>query len=429
MVAAVVAVLFAPSSSTASPYAWSLPEQIPGSSGGSGPLAAVDSQGVVTAVWARAQATAPTFMSASQRAPGGSWTDAAPVGDIEAYPLALDVGRNDVVTLLVWKDSGLFALRLAPGGSWSAPEPVVPAEVQLCTGLHARLDADGPQPMVAWNGGAECSDAPSRVLASVRGDDGSWSAPMTVSAPDFPASLGDLDVMRNGTATFAWVKRPGSDTESSVWLRERRPDGSWTPRQRLSHSGARNPDLSVVEGRFRLPRVRPAMVGWVKYVRPGVYFPHAATREANGKWHYKLLDDKKSNGVTVSAQGEQLAAWTTRSKHGTSLWARGANGFTGLWMRAQLVSPPESWHGAAEFAGTRLFWSGSLSGGGYPMVMERQWLGPEWAETHAISSSHLHGNNFAVAVGAGGLGCVVFGVQDRTTFEYSIQASCLGELA
>ena len=333
MAAAVLGVLLVPSPSNACcwTHEWSLPEQIPGSSGGQTPLAATDSRGVVTAVWASPEPgrRGIGFMSMSQQASGSGWTDAAPVGDIEAHPVALDVGPDNAVTLLVWNFSGLSALRLAPGGTWSAPEPVAPG-VDFCSRLGVRLDADGPQPIVAWNEPAGCLATPSRVVASVRGDDGTWSDPMTVSAPDLPASLGDLEVQLNGTATFVWVRRPGSAKESSVWLRERRPDGSWTPRERLSQNGAKDPDLAVEPGSARTTGVAYAMVGWVKYARPGVYLPHAATRDS-GKWHYKLLDDRSSSSVAVSVTTSvSLAAWSTRS----GLRARGTKS-AGLWTRVR----------------------------------------------------------------------------------------------
>jgi hypothetical protein len=409
MAAAVLGMLLAPSPSNGDFWVseWSLPEQIPGSSGGTTPLAATDSQGVVTAVWASPEPGQQLgFMSMSQRASDGGWTDAAPVGDLKARPVGMDIGPDDAVTLLVRDSSGLYALRRASGGTWSAPETVA-AGVESCTGM-ALLDADGPQPIVAWEEPG-CAATTPRILASVRGADGTWSDPMTVSAPNLPASLGDMEVQLNGTATFVWVSRPGSVKESSVWLRARRPDGSWTPRERLSKNGARYPDLAVIPGSVRGTGVGYAMVGWVKYARPGVYLPHAATRD-RGKWHYKLLDDRSSSSVAVSVTGERVAAWSTRS----ALRARGMEG-AGLWARVRQVSPTPG--SSLRFAGPRLFWSGSVAGGGRQLVMERDWSGPDWGAANAISSSHLSGGFSTTGQH------VVFGVRDPDTGAFSIQAA------
>jgi hypothetical protein len=416
MASVVLGVLLVPSPSNACcwTHEWSLPEQIPGSSGaaavvasvGRTPLAAADSRGVVTAVWASPELGSTVgLMSMSQRTSDGGWTDAAPVGDFGAQPVALDVGPHDAVTLLVWNYSGLYALRLASGGTWSAPEPVA-AGVRFCTTSDVRLDADGPQPIVAWN--EPCDATPSRVVASVRGDDGTWSDPTTVSAPDLPASLGDMEVQVNGTATFVWVRRPGSAKESSVWLRERRPDGSWTPRERLSQNGAKDPDLAVEPGFARTTGVAYALVGWVKYARPGVYLPHAATRD-NGKWHYKLLDDRGSYGVAVSVTGDSLTAWNTRS----ALWARGMKD-AGLWARVRQVSPEPG--SSLRFAGNSLFWLGRLTGGSRQLLLERDWSGTYWGATNALSSSQIYGDFSTTG------NHVVFGVYNADTEALSIQA-------
>lgn len=129
--------------------------------------------------------------------------------------------------------TGIYVTRLGQDNAWSAPEQVAGTR-RFSAPL---IDASGPAPIVAW---VSRETSPRRVLASVRRDDGSWTAPTAVSQIDRQAGLWmDFEVSADGTATFVWLQHPPGKDRKRVWLRERRPEGSWTPRIPLSRPGRR----------------------------------------------------------------------------------------------------------------------------------------------------------------------------------------------
>ena len=401
---------------SAVPDPWSLAEHVPDSQGGYAVVADAHSDGAVTAAWEVGGSSGASFLRAvtSQRAPDGTWSQAAPVVNRTSAPVALDVGPDDVANLLLRVHEGMVLTRMAPGGTWSEPERVPGTDSARGT----RLDASGPTPIVAWH--ARSGEA-RLIQVAARNPNGTWDGPTAVSPPGRLAKAPDVGVSADGTATVIW--RQDEEARGQIWSRVRHPDGTWEPRQAMSPLRAGMPDLSVAPG-------GTAVIGWPQRRQADrLVQPRVAHRNQAGVWSTDAVDewDNRVSEVTVLARGgsQAFATWSV----GSDLWAAARN--AGGWRRGKrLFYAGFDAQFAVTPASTRrnvyLLWSVNLtssgSGNDY-IVMGTSWVGDDWLPAGAISSGHHTAGDFDVALNRDGRGCALFGVHGGTA--YSIQASCM----
>jgi hypothetical protein len=418
--------------SAAVTWPWSLRSAVPESMSGRNVLAAVDSQGVVTAVWTTGGVSSSASVVAARREPGGGWTAARQVSDLPARAVGIDVGPDATVSVLMQTRTALLVSQRDQTGTWSRPELVVEGRR-----LHTpRIDASGGEPVVAW---VSSETEPARVLAAVRREDGSWPRGEVVSRVDRESVGVELEVSAGGVATLAWLQSRDRGADGKrVWLRKRRVDGSRGPRRPLSSPGVIDPDLSIAED-------GATAVSWVRF-SGGRRQVQVAYRESGTRWTAALVSESEDRpyDVAVLARpgGEAFVGWTyPAGAFGSRVWS--AHRTRQGWSPPSRVSPGHGGNSEPHFAVTGtgvsaevwVLWSGNLdnptSGNDY-MVMSRLWRGDQWAITDVISSGHHTVGDVAVALGRRQAkeewGCALFGVFDPAAGDYLIQASCLGAI-
>jgi hypothetical protein len=244
------------------------------------PAVAVDSRGDATAIWTRWNGAQPV-VQASTRPAGGTWSapvDLAQGRSIFNPQLTVDPAGNATA---VWRvrevdRSVVQASTRPPGGAWSTP-----VDLSVDTSVDPSQLTDVPQVAVdaagivtaTWSRfEAKPSEAFKHVVqAATRLTDGTWTAPVDLSAPGQYARTTDLAVDPAGNATVIWV------AGSLVQTATRPAGGTW---------GA-PVDVSTIAG----PRANPRIV-----VDPGgtatavwgtfttTYGIQTATRAPGGAW-------------------------------------------------------------------------------------------------------------------------------------------------
>lgn len=406
---------------------WTVPQDVPGSPSGHDVLATLDNSGVLTAIWASG-ATDPLSPVAAQRSPEGIWTTVGTAGELGGWPVAAEVGPDDVVNLVISRDDGIYLTRLSPGGSWTDPELVPGGRPRG----KPRLDASGPEVVVAFG---RRRTSPHQVVASVRSRAGIWAGPVTVSRPDREARSIQVDGTTDGATTFVWEQAGATAGHRRIWTRTRNPDGTWNPRTAVSGVRAFGPALSVAGSGF-------AAVGWERHRNVGAQ-PQVATRTVAGDWRVSTLGRPRAmSGMTVLAQPRGLAAasWTyglTTFGEG-EIWA--ALGRSGEWSSATKISPDagrlsdghegpllaaSAAHDGPVPTNFHLLWTGATGGSAnQSIVMASVGSGVRWGTTRVLSSAHATLNDIAAAIGPEHPGCALWSVFDPLT-RYRLQFSCL----
>lgn len=272
------------------------------------PAVAVDSRGDATAVWTRYNGTQ-LVVQASTRPAGSTWSapvDLAAGRSIHNPRLAVDPAGNVTV---VWRSrevssSVVQAATHPVGGSWTAP-----VDLSVDTSVDNTQLTDVPQVAVDAAGIVTATWShfePNRftVQAATRLTDGTWTTPVSLSAPGQSARTTDLAVDPAGNATAIWV------SGALVQAATRPAGGTWTAPV----------DLSTVAGSRANPRVVVDPAGtatavWGSFT--GTYGIQTATRPFGGAW---------TAAVDLGAPGQdtfdtpQLAA--DRRATVTAVWQR-----------------------------------------------------------------------------------------------------------
>ena len=248
---------------------------------------AVDSTGVVTAVWNVWDGTRNVVQSATLPK-GGVWSApaqlSAPGSDALYFSLAVDAQGDAGVAYTLSPYSGYlsgtwaeYVLRSGPNGSWSSPVKVsetIPSTVGYVTNPLVALDAKGLATIVYTGYGLEAT----RQLPG-----GTWTTPSTVIGTSISGASflsPDLAVDSAGNAIAAvGIFDPSIGVDrSSVWVARGTPAGTWSAAVRLT-----DPTVPVDAYASRVavsPDGSLAMVGWIDHYHGTVQ----ATRLVNGTW-------------------------------------------------------------------------------------------------------------------------------------------------
>jgi len=177
------------------------------SDGGSGPVVAVDDEGVVTVMF-----TDGGRIQVASRPPDGGWSAAETFSASGRSPRLVNrPGRG--LTAVWWEGSALRSSDLGDG--WSAP-----ATISATAGeADLRVNADGDL-LAAWHG-------PGGVQAALRPAGADWGAPATLAAiPQADSVHAALNT--RGEAVVAWTS--GFRAHGAYRL----PTGAWTPAEPVS---------------------------------------------------------------------------------------------------------------------------------------------------------------------------------------------------
>jgi hypothetical protein len=244
------------------------------------PAVAVDSRGDATAIWTRWNGTQPV-VQASTRPAGGTWSapvDLAQGRSIFHPQLTVDPAGNATA---VWRvrevDRSVVQASTRPaGGAWSTP-----VDLSVDTSVDPSQPADVPQVAVdaagivtaTWSRFEAKPSEPFKhvVQAAARLTDGTWTAPVDLSAPGQHARTTDLAVDPAGNATAIWV------AGGLVQTATRPAGGTW----------AAPVDLSTIAGPRANPRIVVDPAGtatavWGTFTT--TYGIQTATRSPGGPW-------------------------------------------------------------------------------------------------------------------------------------------------
>ncbi|MEA2407535.1 MAG: hypothetical protein QOE69_1654 [Thermoleophilaceae bacterium] len=275
----------------------------------------------------------------STRPAGGRWQSRSLVwgGAYAVDPvIASDPDGNAVTAWLGdavdLEENVHVASRSGATGAWSDVTDFEAAgadQFEPDVAINARGDA-----VVTWielgEGGADFY-----VRASTR-TGGVWSAPVTLNASDYSASLqpAQVELDAGGNARVLWVAR--DTTESTSHVQESRFDGStWSPPHNVVSSLDYIFGLEVSgDGAGRV--VAAWTLGFGETIQAGNF--------SDGAWAIgDVTDDVEQNcspdtAVSAGANGTATVAWLTRSTGGVAT----ASGAGGAWGAAEPVyNPPQ----------------------------------------------------------------------------------------
>jgi hypothetical protein len=309
---------------------WSRPVNVSGTmsiGGEESPLLRVDSAGNATVVWQRYRNGKPIYESAVGGA-GRPWSTPSTLfsGLEDAYGLQIAVDPLGNGTA-VWerhvdRSWVIQSATRSVGGVWSAPVTLSAA------GAGSALVAAGPEGNVTavWLLGRE-EGWRSVVQSATRSAGGSWSAPVTLSAPRKAARSPQIALDPEGGATLVWEEEHSGAIESAT----RSAGGSWSAPVILSAPGVRGawPQVAVdSQG-----NATAVWAGDVFRGRPQSSRIQSATRPAGGGWSAPVSISQPGHRhvqlpqIAVSPQGEATAIW--QRSNGSYLVVQGATRPTG----------------------------------------------------------------------------------------------------
>jgi hypothetical protein len=300
---------------------WSEPVSLSKPGAGS-PMVAVDPGGVATAVWLleREEGRRSVVQSATLP-PGGTWSapvDLSPEKKAARSPqVVLDPSGNATA---VWEEEYTGAIQSASrpaGGEWSA-------SVNLsATGVRGSwpqvvVDPSGNATAIwvgkVFGGGRVQSD---RVQTATRPAGGSWSAPVSISAPGHrQVQDPQIAVDPRGEATAIWQRSDGSNLV--IQGAARAAGGRWsTPVELTGGHGQGGQHLQLV-----VDSSGNATAVWEGYDNShGTTFAiQAAKRAPGGAWSRPVDISRRTKGL-----GEPLLALDPQGRS-TAIWAIGTKG-------------------------------------------------------------------------------------------------------
>lgn len=294
-----------------------------------GPRVAVDPNGRATAVWSRQGR-----VQARTWAADGSWSPPTTVSDAGTDALDPQVAAGPPGTIAVWRGwdgtrHRVQASTLSAKGDWSAPVTLSGAsgdawDPQVAVGVKGR-------PVVTWR---QADGDDSRIQASSREPNGSWSSPVSLSGAD--AWDPHVAVGTDGAAIVVWS---GSDgTNSRIQTSTRSATGPWSSPVTLSDAG----------DDAREPRVAAAAPGEATVVWRGWDGANDRIRAASRRaaaWSAPVAvsaagRDAYDPDVAAAADGTVTAVWvrwdTTNHRVQAASLAPG-----GFWSPPAALSRPE----------------------------------------------------------------------------------------
>lgn len=289
------------------------------------PQIAFDAQGNAVAVWEQSGNDGITIQSASLPF-GGSWTTpvaitASGFSNIEPQ-LAIDPLGSAIV---VWKNETLDTIQgslMNFGGPWSTPANISSIGEAIGSPQIA-IDATGNATAI-WAGtdGANTIIRESDIALVV----GTWSLPVSLSAPGFDAASPKLATDIAGNVMAVWQRSNGSN-----WIVQvtKKPLGrTWSTPLDLSLVGD-----DAVEPQIQIGQTGTAIVTWRKF--NGFYdVIQATTKPCCGVWS----DVATLSAIGQNASGPQVGV--TDVSDAVILWTR-SNGFNEIVQSSSGIVFPD----------------------------------------------------------------------------------------
>jgi len=298
----------------------------------SNPQVGVDASGAAVAVWERSNG-ANTIIQSASRPAGGPWSapvDLSVAGQNASAPQIAVEADGDAVA--VWRryDGAAYVIQAASrpaDGSWGAP-------VSLSA---AGQSTNSPEIAVGPNGSAvavwERYDGADWIIqAASKAAGGAWSAPVNLTAAGLSAASPQVAIDASGTALALWER---SDGVGYVTQAASKPaGGTWGAPKSISAAG------KVASGaRLALDPGGNATAVWESY-DGGTSTIQAASKPAGGNWGAPVnLSEAGKNAlnprVAVDASGNAVTIWVglnnsvysiqTASKPAGGAWGQPAN--------------------------------------------------------------------------------------------------------
>jgi hypothetical protein len=387
---------------------------------GWGPQVAAGPDGAVTGVWYRRDGRNSRVQVATL-APNEYWSppmDLSPLGEDASDPQVAMGDRGTAV--VVWRrwdgtNYRVEASSRGENGKWSAPVTLSRAgedawDPRVAMGPHGMA-------VVVWR---RTDGTSHQVQAVTRVAYGPWSSPVMLSTAGGDAWDPQVAIGSDGTATVVWSRSDGSNER--VQATTRAPNGSWSSPVTLSEAGAdaRNPQV-VVGSDGTATAVWRAWDGASDRIQ-------ASSRPAKGVWASPATLSTVSGNVydpqlAVDPQGMVTAVWSWWNvDHGQVQTASRPPG--GAWSRPKTLSNCcDNAEAARVVAGsdgtvTALWRESSLYGDFYEhLVAATRVPDGSWSPPIVVSEDSLRAYGAQVAAGADGTVAAVWerriGANDR----------------
>ena len=365
----------------------------------SGPQLAVDSSGVVTAVWYRYDGSNNPIIQAS-RFSGGSWSSPVNLSASgqNAYAPQVAVDSSGVVTAVWFRSNGSNTLIQASrfsGGSWSSPVNLS-ASGQNAFYPHLAVDSSGVVTAVWYR-----SNGSNDIIQASRFSGGSWSSsPVNLSASGQNAYFPQLAVDSSGVVTAVWYRSNGSNT---VIQASRFSGGSWS---------SSPVNLSAVGQNAYFPQLAVDSSGVVTAVwrrSNGSINITQASRFSDGSWQSPV--DLSASGqsvfgepqVAVDPSGVVTTVW--QFMNGSSC-PSGSNCIIRASRYVNDPGAPTSVSATAGNAQATVSWSAPSSNGGAAITSYTATASPGGATCTTSSTS-----------------CTITGLANGTSYTFTVKAS------
>jgi hypothetical protein len=295
----------------------------------------------------------------------------------------------------------------ASAATWPAPVPLtgVLGAVQA-TNVAIGPDGSAVAALVTWDDPSDTF----RVVTSSRPPRGTWSAPVTLSAPSVESTEPAIAIGPDGTTTIAWRLAPTED-DFVVQAVSRAPGQGWSPVQTLSQQGTDEYVSGFTNPEVRLAAATDGTVTavWPQWVGTGMsahFEVQSATRSAAGAWTpAQTLDDDewgyRTPELAAGPGGRVAVVYGMTTATADGVFVRTRQG-AGPWSSRKRLGD-EYWAGRPEAAyapdGTLgVVWA---SGFNTPTVTTLP-PGGHWATPRVISSVKVNTLDLHLAAGSSG---------------------------
>jgi TolB protein len=211
-----------------------------------------DSMGNIHVLWMARSIDLGTVVLHAYRTPSGKWAGPHKIGDAGdthgEEEVGLTIDNRDTLHAIWNGSAGIYYARRSPTGDWSAP-------VIVGQGAEARIAADGLGNVhVTYYSGSDCANGQFqlRICYLERLSSGVWEAPIPVD--DIEGYFdSELAVGPDNTVHITWRGQEPNTNEpfEYVFYRARRPDGTWSAREKVPVAGA-FPTAMVVDAKGTL---------------------------------------------------------------------------------------------------------------------------------------------------------------------------------
>jgi len=298
---------------------WTAPVDIAEFSQGAAPepWIAVDWEGNATAVWKQGEVITSSFHPFA-----GSWGEPVPLSEEESFtPQAAMDARGDTTVVWMHYDGSHYLVESVyrpEGGAWEAPTLVSKAGEEGGN-PHVALDAKGDS-LVVWRGAVEGKEF---VRAAYRPQGESWSPATNVSTPgEHVESLRDA-VDPAGNAIVAWSGDMGKEGEYGIAHAAFKPvEGSWEAPVELSANGGNAfPSDVVFDTSGNAALIWQRWDGTTDLIqatyRPaGEEWEPAVDLSKEGEQSYDPVVVLDAPGSSTAADGNATAVWVTEPCEG-----------------------------------------------------------------------------------------------------------------